>query len=153
MWWPSLRFARVHVTPTPTKLVTLMSNCIDCRYFVEPTVFSGVTDDMAIAREEIFGPVQTIIKFRTVEESIERANNSEYGLAAAVFTTDIDKALKASQQIRSGTLWVNCYDVLECAVPFGGFKESGLGRELGEYGLQQYSEVKTVTIKLSSKNS
>lgn len=108
---------------------------------------------MAIAREEIFGPVQTIIKFRTVEESIERANNSEYGLAAAVFTTDIDKALKASQQIRSGTLWVNCYDVLECAVPFGGFKESGLGRELGEYGLQQYSEVKTVTIKLSSKNS
>eukprot|EP00658_Telonema_sp_P-2_P057028 TRINITY_DN45494_c0_g1_i1.p1 TRINITY_DN45494_c0_g1~~TRINITY_DN45494_c0_g1_i1.p1 ORF type:complete len:243 (-),score=70.30 TRINITY_DN45494_c0_g1_i1:54-782(-) len=78
-------------------------------YFIEPTVFADVTDDMTIAREEIFGPVQTLLKFETVEESIERANNSEYGLASAVFTNDLDLALKASQQIRAGTLWAVSY--------------------------------------------
>jgi len=122
-------------------------------YFVEPTVFSNVTDEMEIAQEEIFGPVQVIIKFDTIEEVVEKANNSRYGLAGGVFTKDIDNALKLANQLRTGTVWVNCYDVLEASVPFGGYKQSGSGRELGEYGLQQYSEVKTVTIKVSSKNS
>ena len=94
-----------------------------------------------------------LLRFRTIEEVIDRANESAYGLACGVFTNDLDKALKISAQVRAGSVWVNCYDVLECAVPFGGFKQSGIGRELGEYGLEQYSEVKTVTIKISSKNS
>ena len=94
-----------------------------------------------------------IMKFHTVEEVIERANASQYGLAGGVFTNNLDLALKISNQLRTGTVWVNCYDVLEASAPFGGYKQSGCGRELGEYGLQQYSEVKTVTIKVSSKNS
>jgi acyl-CoA reductase-like NAD-dependent aldehyde dehydrogenase len=111
----------------------------DKGYFIEPTVFSGVTDDMRIAREEIFGPVQVILKFRTVEEVIDRANDSPYGLGAAVFTQSLDTAMQVSQQIRAGTIWVNAYDVFAAQVPFGGFKESGIGRELGEYGMQQYT--------------
>ena len=125
----------------------------DKGYFIEPTVFSEVTDDMRIAKEEIFGPVMQILKFKTVDEVIERANNTTYGLAASVFTTSLDSALMLTQGIRAGTVWVNCYDVLEIQAPFGGFKMSGNGRELGEYGLQQYSEVKTITIKMPQKNS
>ena len=116
-------------------------------YFIEPTVFSDVKDDMRIAREEIFGPVMSIIRFRTIDEVIERANATTYGLAAAVWTRDITKALAVVNNVRAGTVWVNCYDVFDAAAPFGGFKESGLGRELGEYGLANYTEVKTVTIQ------
>jgi len=122
-------------------------------FFVEPTVFSGVEDHMQIAREEIFGPVQQILKFKTEDEVIERANNTCYGLAAAVLTKDLDRALYVSNSLRAGTVWINCYDVLSAQCPFGGYKMSGFGRELGEYGLTQYSEVKTVTIKLTQKNS
>ena len=122
-------------------------------YFIEPTVFSGVSDNMRIAKEEIFGPVMQIIKFKSVEEIIERANKTNYGLAASVFTKDLDKAMMLSQSIRAGVVWINCYDVLEVQTPFGGYKESGSGRELGEYGLRQYSEVKSVIIKLPQKNS
>ena len=122
-------------------------------YFVQPTVFSDVQDDMKICREEIFGPVQVIQKFQTVEEVVERANKNSYGLAAAVFTRDVSNALFVSNSLRAGTVWVNCYDVLEAQVPFGGYKMSGSGRELGEYGLQAYTEVKTVTIALPQKNS
>jgi len=86
-----------------------------------------------------------------MEEVVDRANNTCYGLAAAVFTKDLDKAMYVSSNIRAGSIWVNCYDVLKPQTPFGGFKMSGIGRELGEYGLQQYSEVKTVVIKLPSK--
>ena len=125
----------------------------DRGYFIQPTVFSGVTDSMTIAREEIFGPVQVIQKFRTVEEVVERANRNSYGLAAAVFTKDVSNALLISNSLRAGTVWVNCYDVLEAQVPFGGYKMSGIGRELGEYGLQAYTEVKTVTFALPQKNS
>jgi len=125
----------------------------DKGYFIEPTVFSDVTDDMRIAKEEIFGPVQQIIKFKDVDEVIERANKTCYGLAAAVQTNDLNKALKVSNSLRAGTVWVNCYDVLNCQSPFGGFKMSGSGRELGEYGLQQYTEVKSVIIKVDQKNS
>jgi aldehyde dehydrogenase (NAD+) len=117
-------------------------------YFVEPTVFVDVKDEMKIAQEEIFGPVMSILKFSDIDELTERANKSIYGLAAAVWTRDIGKALHVANNVRAGTVWVNCYDVFDAAAPFGGFKQSGVGRELGEYGLQQYSEIKTVTVKL-----
>lgn len=120
----------------------------DRGYFVQPTIFVDVKDDMQIAQEEIFGPVLSIIKFKNMEELIKRANWTSYGLAAGVMTKDITKALTFAHNVKAGTVWVNCYNVLSAAVPFGGFKQSGIGRELGEYGLRQYSEVKAVTIKL-----
>ncbi len=120
----------------------------DQGYFIQPTVFADVQDNMKIAEEEIFGPVMSIIKFKDMDEVIDRANRTMYGLAAGVWTRDIGKALAISNGVRAGTVWVNCYDVFDAAAPFGGFKQSGIGRELGEYGLQQYTEVKTVTMKL-----
>ena len=120
----------------------------DRGYFIQPTVFADVEDNMTIAREEIFGPVMSIIKFRDMDEVVQRANRTEYGLAAAVWTRDIGKAHAIANNVRAGTVWINCYDVFDAAAPFGGFKQSGIGRELGEYGLQQYTEVKTVTVKL-----
>jgi len=120
-------------------------------YFIQPTVFSDVQDNMRIATEEIFGPVMQIMKFKTMDEVIERANNSAYGLGAAVNTKDLNKALTFSHGVRAGTVWVNCYDVFCAQAPFGGYKMSGAGRELGEYGLQQYSEIKTVMIKTPTK--
>jgi len=125
----------------------------DKGFFVEPTVFADVTDSMKIAREEIFGPVMQIIKFDSMEEIIARANLTEYGLAASVFTKDIEKAMHVAQGVRAGNVWVNCYDVFDAAAPFGGYKMSGNGRELGEYGLENYTEVKCITIKVPQKNS
>ena len=115
-------------------------------YFVQPTIFDRVTDDMTIAKEEIFGPVLSVLPFRTVGEVIERGNRSWAGLAAAVWTRDVKKALAVSHGLRAGTVWVNCFDVFDAAAPFGGFKQSGIGRELGEYALGLYTEVKTVTV-------
>jgi aldehyde dehydrogenase (NAD+) len=120
----------------------------DRGYFIQPTVFADVRDEMKIAREEIFGPVMSIIPFKSVDEVVDRANRTTYGLAAAVWTRDIQKAHSIANSVRAGTVWVNCYNVLDTRAPFGGFKQSGIGRELGEYGLQQYTEVKTVTVKL-----
>ena len=117
-------------------------------FFIEPTVFANVKDEMKIAREEIFGPVMSILKFKDIDEVVARSNRTEYGLAAAVWTRDIGKAHAVANKVRAGTVWINCYDVFDSAAPFGGFKQSGMGRELGEYGLQQYTEVKTVTVKL-----
>lgn len=125
----------------------------DKGYFIEPTVFANVRDDMKIAKEEIFGPVQQLIRFSSIEEVIERANNTDYGLAAAVFTKDLDKTNYVTQGLRAGTVWVNCYNVLDIQAPFGGFKQSGFGREMGEYGLSQYSEIKSVIVKVPAKNS
>jgi aldehyde dehydrogenase (NAD+) len=116
-------------------------------HFVEPTIFSNVDDNMTIAREEIFGPVVSVLKFKTIDEVIKRANSSSYGLAAGIITQDINKALKISNALRSGTVWINCYNAFGVNTPFGGFKDSGIGRELGEYGLKNYTEVKTVVIK------
>ena len=120
----------------------------DRGYFVAPTVFTDVQDNMKIAQEEIFGPVMSILKFKDMDELVDRANHTIYGLAAAVWTRDIGKAHHIANNVRAGTVWVNCFDVFDAAAPFGGFKQSGIGRELGEYGLQQYSEIKTVTVKL-----
>jgi len=118
-------------------------------YFIEPTVFDQVTDDMAIATDEIFGPVMNILTFRDFDEVIHRANQTDFGLAAAVWTRDITKAHRLANSVRAGTVWVNCYDVFDAAAPFGGFKMSGIGRELGEAALQNYTELKTVTISLA----
>jgi len=117
-------------------------------YFIQPTVFADVQDDMKIAQEEIFGPVMSVIPFKNLDEVVTRANRTNYGLAAAVWTRDIGKAHAIANGVRAGTVWVNCYNVLDPRAPFGGFKQSGIGRELGEYGLQQYTEVKTVIVKL-----
>ncbi|KAB7501434.1 Aldehyde dehydrogenase, mitochondrial [Armadillidium nasatum] len=135
------------------KMLTGGTKVGDKGYFVSPTVFADVKDNMKIATEEIFGPVQQIFKFKTIDEVIKRANDTKYGLAAAVFTKDLDKANLFAQGLRAGTVWINCYDVLNAQTPFGGFKMSGQGRENSEYGLRNYLEVKAVITKLPVKNS
>lgn len=120
-------------------------------YYIKPTVFAGVTDDMKIAKEEIFGPVQSILKFDTFEEVIDRANDTNYGLGAGVITNDITTALSFAKHVRAGSVWINTYDHVTSQTPFGGYKDSGIGRELGEDGINQYLEVKTVTISLPKK--
>jgi aldehyde dehydrogenase (NAD+) len=117
-------------------------------YFIEPTLFGDVKDEMSIARDEIFGPVLSVLKFKDVNEIVDRANNTSYGLAAAVWTRDVSKAHHLAAKIKAGTVWINCYDVFDAAAPFGGFKMSGMGRELGERGLEAYTETKTVTVSL-----
>jgi len=124
----------------------------DRGYFIQPTVFADVTDSMTIAREEIFGPVQQIIKFSHVDEVIKRGNDTTFGLAAGVLTNDMNKAMKVVNSIDAGSVWVNCYDHVTTQTPFGGFKRSGQGRELGEYALKQYTEVKCVTMKMIDLN-
>jgi aldehyde dehydrogenase (NAD+) len=121
----------------------------DRGYFVQPTLFDRVKDDMSIAKDEIFGPVLSVLTFKNLDEIAERANKTMYGLAAAIWTRDIAKAHTLAAKIRAGTIWVNCYDVFDAAAPFGGFKMSGMGRELGEEGLKPYLETKTVTVALN----
>jgi aldehyde dehydrogenase (NAD+) len=117
-------------------------------YFVEPTIFDNVKDDMAIAKDEIFGPVVSVLGFKDINEMIKRANDTTYGLAAAVWTKNIDKAHLYAREVKAGTIWVNCYHIVDSSTPFGGFKQSGQGRENGEAVLDHYTELKTVTIKL-----
>ncbi|MDK2598772.1 aldehyde dehydrogenase family protein [Bacillus stercoris] len=117
-------------------------------YFVAPTVFANVEDEMTIAKEEIFGPVLTAIPYETVDEVIERANHSEYGLAAGLWTENVKQAHYIADRLQAGTIWVNCYNVFDAASPFGGYKQSGLGREMGSYALNNYTEVKSVWINL-----
>ena len=117
-------------------------------FFIEPTIFSSVEDNMKIATDEIFGPVLSVLTFDSTEDMIRRANQTFYGLAAAIWTRDISAAHDFAARVRAGTVWVNCYDVFDAAAPFGGFKMSGYGRELGEEGLRSYTESKTVTVAL-----
>ena len=124
----------------------------DKGYFIEPTVFADVQANMRIAKEEIFGPVQSIFKFKDLDEVIDKANDTHYGLAAAVFTKNIDTAITVASSLEAGTVWVNTYGNIEPQAPFGGYKMSGQGRELGLYGVDAYLEVKTVYIKTPTKN-
>jgi aldehyde dehydrogenase (NAD+) len=118
-------------------------------YFVEPTVYADVSDDMTIAREEIFGPVMSVMPFRHVDEVIQRSNRSEYGLAGGIWTRDVGRAHHVARALCAGSVWVNCYTQLDPAVPFGGFKNSGYGRESGFRHLDSFLEVKSVTINVS----
>ncbi|KAK3712780.1 aldehyde dehydrogenase (NAD(P)(+)) ald5 [Vermiconidia calcicola] len=120
----------------------------DKGYFIEPTIFSNVTEDMQIMQEEIFGPVCSISKFKSKDEVIKTANNSTYGLAAALHTKNLNTAIEVSGALKAGTVWVNTYNTLHHQMPFGGYKESGIGRELGEDALANYSQTKTVSIRL-----
>ena len=119
-------------------------------YFMQPTVFADVTPEMTIAREEIFGPVLAAIEFGDVDEAIARANDSIYGLAAGIWTRDIRKAHYVASKLQAGTVWVNTYNVYDTAAPFGGYKQSGFGREMGEYALDAYTQTKTVWVDLST---
>jgi aldehyde dehydrogenase (NAD+) len=118
----------------------------DKGYFIKPTVFADVKDEHQIACEEIFGPVISVIPFKDIDDVVARGNRSMYGLAAGVWTKDVTKAHRMAARLKAGTVWVNCYDVFDAAAPFGGFKMSGIGRELGEYALRNYTEIKTVTV-------
>lgn len=117
-------------------------------YYVKPTIFTAVEDNMTIAREEIFGPVMSIFKFSDYDEVIRRANDSHYGLAAGIWTQNLDTANRLSRALKAGTVWINTYNQFDAALPFGGFKQSGIGRDKGEHALQQYTEVKTVQMPL-----
>ena len=118
-------------------------------FFMEPTVFTDVTPTMTIAREEIFGPVLAVIEFADAEEAIARANDCEYGLAAGIWTRDIKKAHHVASRLQAGTVWINTYNVYDTAAPFGGYKQSGFGREMGMHALSHYTQTKTVWVDLN----
>jgi acyl-CoA reductase-like NAD-dependent aldehyde dehydrogenase len=119
-------------------------------FFVEPTVFDAVSNGMKIAQEEIFGPVLATIPFDDLDRVAELANQNMYGLAAAIWTNDIKKAHNMARRLKAGTVWINAYNLYDAALPFGGFKQSGFGRELGREALDHYTEVKSVWVNLSS---
>ncbi|KAF3183795.1 hypothetical protein TWF788_005523 [Orbilia oligospora] len=123
----------------------------DKGYFIQPTIFAGVKDHMAISREEIFGPFVCFSSFKTEEEVIQRANDTTYGLGAAVFTRDIERAHKVAAKLQAGMVWINSSNDSHTGIPFGGVKQSGIGRELGEYGLQAYTQAKAVHVNLGNR--
>ncbi|CAF1023157.1 unnamed protein product [Didymodactylos carnosus] len=118
-------------------------------YFMQPTIFSNVKDDMTIAKEEIFGPVMCVLKYNDYDEVIKRANNTDFGLAAGVITKDLTRSLKFIDKLKAGSVWINDYHAMRSNAPFGGYKQSGHGREMGSYGLREYYQVKAVAIKLA----
>ncbi len=117
-------------------------------YYIEPTIFTDVKDDMKISREEIFGPVMQLMKFATIPEAIERANATSYGLAAGIVSENIGKAMGIAKRLRAGSVWINYYDDFDAALPFGGYKESGWGRDKSEYALENYMEIKTLSFPI-----
>ena len=119
-------------------------------FFVKPTIFADVKPDMRIVNEEIFGPVVTCGKFASDEEAIKYANQTQYGLGAAIFTSDITKAHSMASDIQAGMVWINSSNDSDCHVPFGGVKMSGVGRELGEYGLSMYTQAKAIYVNLGT---
>jgi aldehyde dehydrogenase (NAD+) len=121
----------------------------DKGFFVEPTIFGDVKNDMRIAREEIFGPVLSVLSFDDVDEVIEQANNNPYGLAAAVWTRDVKRAHSVSRRLKAGTVWINTYGLMDASLPFGGYKSSGFGRELGAHAIEHYTELKTVWLNMA----
>ncbi|KAI8900641.1 aldehyde dehydrogenase domain-containing protein, partial [Globomyces pollinis-pini] len=129
--------------------ISFGGNKIDRKgYYMSPTVITNVDDSNPVVQKEVFGPVVCVLKFKTTQEVIERANNSNYGLAAAVHTTSLTTAMKVSNALDAGTVWTNCYNVFEDQMPFGGYKESGYGRDCGEYAIQEYTQVKSVLINI-----
>ncbi|KAM0516008.1 hypothetical protein ACHAPE_005631 [Trichoderma viride] len=120
----------------------------DKGYFIKPTIFSDVGHDMKIMREEIFGPVAAVAKFKDEEDVLRMSNDSTYGLASAIHTKDLDRAIRVSNDLHAGTVWVNNYNFLHAQIPFGGYKQSGIGRELGEEALNAYLQNKSVTIRI-----
>ncbi len=130
------------------KVVTGGARAREKGYFLKPTIFEGVNNNMTIAREEIFGPVVSAIKFTNTEDLVHQANDTLYGLSAGIWTRDIGKAHRLARQVKAGTVWVNCYNCFDAASPFGGFKQSGFGRELGKYALELYTQVKSVWVSL-----
>jgi acyl-CoA reductase-like NAD-dependent aldehyde dehydrogenase len=117
-------------------------------YFVNPTVFTDVKNTMQIAREEIFGPVVSVIPFKDETDAVLQGNDTTYGLAAAVWTNDVSRAHKVARKLKAGTVWVNCYNVIDPISPFGGYKQSGIGRELGKHSVDLYTQIKSVYVKL-----
>jgi acyl-CoA reductase-like NAD-dependent aldehyde dehydrogenase len=117
-------------------------------YFLEPTIFGEVRSDMKIAQEEIFGPVLAALTFDDLDEVVTAANSNPYGLAAAVWTKDVKKAHQISRQLRAGTVWINTYGLMDASLPFGGYKSSGFGRELGMHAIEHYTELKTVWLNM-----
>ena len=120
-------------------------------YYISPTVFTNVIASMRIYREEVFGPFVVISSFKEEEQAIARANNSTYGLGASVFTNDLSKGLRMAAEIEAGMVWINSSQDCDFRVPFGGVKQSGIGRELGEAGLETYSQVKAVHVNPGSR--
>jgi acyl-CoA reductase-like NAD-dependent aldehyde dehydrogenase len=118
-------------------------------FFIEPTIFGDVKNDMTIAREEIFGPVLSVLSFNDVDEVIDQANNNPYGLAAAVWTRDVKKAHSVSRRLKAGTVWINTYGLMDASLPFGGYKSSGFGRELGMHAIEHYTELKAVWLNMA----
>jgi len=131
------------------KLVTGGERAAKKGYFLKPTIFSDVKDEMTIAREEIFGPVVSALTFTDTADLVKRANSTMYGLSAGIWTRDIGKAHRLAREVKAGTVWVNCYNCFDPASPFGGFKQSGFGRELGKYALELYTQVKSVWVSLN----
>jgi aldehyde dehydrogenase (NAD+) len=122
-------------------------------WFVQPTIFEEVSNSATIAREEIFGPVLSVIRYRSVDEAVAMANDSMYGLGGAVFSRDIPKAISIAKRIRTGTVWINDFHLINALAPFGGYKQSGVGRELGPHGLLEFTQVKHIHVDLALQRS
>lgn len=129
----------------------LTENGLDKGNFFAPTLITNVTNDMRVAREEIFGPVAVVIKFKDEAEVVKMANDSNYGLGGAVWTQDINRAIRVAKAVQTGRMWVNTYNTIPAGAPFGGYKESGIGRETHKVMLEHYSQTKNIMINLGEK--